>query len=139
TNSQLLPNGNTPIFYHHSMTAGQVRDAVRAALAVGLGVQNPTSGVTQATAENFPGYATNRVRLYEQALVSNNSAVGFSTFLPGDEFGAFGSLSVDSTQINTRPGTNNSVEGVYIDDIVIGFASRGEVVYNAPENRSFTI
>ena len=140
TDSQRLQSGRTPIFYTRDMTAVEVRDAIRVALANGVGEQNPVSGVTRATAENFPGYGTNRIRVFEQSLLSNNSAVGFSTFLPGDEFGAFGSQFVAQSQINTRPGANNDVEGVYIDDIVIGFASRGEMVLNAPaDNRNFVI
>lgn len=136
---ELLPGGNVPILYHHGMTDTEVREAIRQALVVGVGVRSPT-GVSQATLDNFPGYATNRIRVFEQGLSANNSAVGFSTFLPGDEFGAFGSSAVSNTQTNPRPGRNNSVEGLYIDDIVVGFASRGEMVLNAPaEQRNFVI
>lgn len=139
TDSQRLPSGNVPIFYNRTMTSTQVRDAIRASLANGLGEQNPISGVTQATLNTFPGYGTNRIRLFEQSLLTNTSEVGFSTFLPGDEFGAFGSTAIANNQVNPRPGQNNNVEGLYIDDIVVGFAERGEVVFNAPVNRDFVI
>ncbi|MEZ6126187.1 MAG: pre-peptidase C-terminal domain-containing protein [Planctomycetaceae bacterium] len=60
--------------------------------------------------------------------------------LPGDEFGAFNAGFV-STQAAQRPGSlrgmNNDVEGVYIDDIIIGFAERGEMITNAPAGNGF--
>ncbi len=139
TNSQLLPSGNIPVFYNRTQTSTQVRDAIRLALVNGLGTISPVSGVTQATIANYPGYATNRIRVFERTATSNTSAVGFSTFLPGDEFGAFGSTSLATNQINPRPGENNNVEGLYIDDVVVGFAERGEVVLNAPVNRDFVV
>src|SRR5690606_33369775 len=86
TGSQLLPGGNIPVFYHSSMTDVEVRDSIRQSLPIGLGVRD-AGGITQASAANYPGYGTNQIRVYEQALVSNNSAIGFSTHLPGDEFG----------------------------------------------------
>ena len=142
--TQLLANGNVPVFYNPTMTDVEVRDAIRDALAVGIGVRNPITGMTEASQDHFPGYATNRIRVFEQAFAGNNSAVGFGTFLPGDEFGSFGSLQVSNSgtsgRLNRHGALNNSVEGVYIDDITIGFASRGEVVLNAPTgNRDFTI
>ena len=130
--SQLLPSGNVPIFYHWDMTAAEVREAIRTALVNGLGTRNAASGVTAASIEHYPGYATNRIRVFEQSLLTNTSTLGFSTFLPGDEFGAFASSFVTGSQINPRPGINNNIEGVYIDDIIIGFAERGELVTNAP-------
>jgi len=144
TDSQRLASGAYPIFYHSAMTQVEVRDAIRVALANGLGVQHPASGISQATVDNYPGYATNRIRVFEQSVIANSSAIGFSRFLPGDEFGSFGSTNI-STSVTTgaltrNAGTNNSIEGVYIDDIVIGFASRGETVLNAPANqRNFVI
>ncbi|TWU47288.1 Dockerin type I repeat protein [Rubripirellula tenax] len=136
---QNLPNGNVPVFYASTMTMQQVRDSIRQSLANGIGNVDVTTGITTATLQNYPEYGTNRIRVYNQNFFSNTSALGFSTFLPGDEFGAAASTSVSNTQINTRPGSNNNVEGVYIDDIVVGFAERGEVVYNAPVNRNFSV
>lgn len=144
TNSQLLPSGAYPIFYNTGMSDLEVRDAIRAALANGLGVQDAVTGISQATIDSYPGYATNRIRVFEQSLRTNNSAIGFSTFLPGDEFGSFGSTNIStdaSTGALTRnAGTSNAIEGAYIDDIVIGFAGRGEMVLNAPAaQRNFVI
>ncbi|MGB7329054.1 MAG: tandem-95 repeat protein [Rubripirellula sp.] len=136
---QNLPDGSVPIFYANSMTMQEVRDSVRLALANGIGNVDPLTGITTATIANYPEYATNRIRIYNQNQFGNTSSIGFSSFLPGDEFGAAASSAVTSSQFNTRPGSNNTVEGVYIDDIVIGFAERGEVVYNAPTNRNFSV
>ncbi|NLF08122.1 MAG: hypothetical protein GX594_09115, partial [Pirellulaceae bacterium] len=49
----------------------------------------------------------------------------YSNSLPGDEGGDFNSI--------TR-GQDNNHEGFYIDNIVIGFAERGEMITQAPAN-----
>ncbi|MEO2018875.1 MAG: hypothetical protein ABGZ53_31385, partial [Fuerstiella sp.] len=53
--------------------------------------------------------------------------------LPGDEFGAY-EAGFENNRTN-RPGSlrgmDNDVEGVHIDDIIIGFAERGEMVINS--------
>ncbi|TWT83913.1 Dockerin type I repeat protein [Planctomycetes bacterium CA13] len=144
TASQFLPSGNVPIFYSESMTVEEVRDSIRASLAEGLGSQSLISGVSTATADSFPAYGTNRIRLYNHSFdatdaAANTSSLGFSTFLPGDEFSANGSSSVSSNQVNTRPATDNAIRGVHIDDIIVGFAERGELVLNAPVNRNFEV
>ncbi len=129
--SQLLPNGNVPIFFNRNMTSTQVRDSIRTSLANGMGEIDTTTGVSLTTAAAYPGYGTNRIRLMEKTLFTNNSPIGVSTDLPGDEFGSFASAAT---------GQNNNVEGVYIDDIVVGFAERGEMVLNAPaDNRQFVV
>ena len=52
--------------------------------------------------------------------------------LPGDKFGVFNSSLNPDNSISIRGAAdrskNNNHEGVYIDDFVIGFASRGEMV-----------
>ncbi len=131
-----LPNGNVPIYYSEGMTNTEVRDAVRDALARGIGSVS-TAGISQADTSNFPEYGTQRIRVYNQSVISNSSVVGVSSYLPGDEFGTAVSASVSDAFRITRPGQNNDIQGIYIDDIVIGFAERGEVVYNAPSNRNF--
>lgn len=51
------------------------------------------------------------------------------TGLPGEAFGQFG--DADGTTAEQR-GQNNNFEGFYIDDIIVGFAERGELVTGAP-------
>ena len=57
------------------------------------------------------------------ADAGNQRLLGITTELPGDVFGGFN---------NALRGQNNIFEGVYIDDIIIGFAERGEMVTAAP-------
>ncbi|MEO2019816.1 MAG: hypothetical protein ABGZ53_36245, partial [Fuerstiella sp.] len=57
---------------------------------------------------------------------------GLTGELPGDFFGAY-----EASDGSLR-GMNNAVEGVHIDDIIIGFAERGEMVINAPAGTTFT-
>ena len=57
----------------------------------------------------------------------NQRLLGVTLQLPGDEFGSFNS--------NLR-GQNNTDEGVYIDDIIIGFAERGEMVSGPGRNNT---
>ncbi len=71
--------------------------------------------------------------------VDNPGPLGFADSLPGDVFGAFNGSFQDG--VANRPGSlrgmNNAVEGVYLDDIVLGFAERGEMVINASANQGF--
>jgi hypothetical protein len=57
----------------------------------------------------------------------NQRLLGVTLQLPGDQFGSFNS--------NLR-GQNNADEGVYIDDIIIGFAERGEMVSGPGRNNT---
>ena len=62
-----------------------------------------------------------------------------SLLLPGDSFGAFsaGFVNGQATRPGSLRGMNNAVEGVYIDDIIIGFAERGEMITNATSTAGF--
>ncbi len=58
----------------------------------------------------------------------------YSVAMPGDSFGS---------RANNKGLENNNFEGVYIDDIIIGFAGRGEFVtgsdiYSQADNTTFT-
>ncbi|MFO0974947.1 MAG: GEVED domain-containing protein [Planctomycetaceae bacterium] len=64
--------------------------------------------------------------------VTNPGPMGHTTALPGDGFGGY----YDTATLAQR-GMNNAFEGMYIDDIIIGFAERGEMVTNAPSNSAF--
>ena len=57
--------------------------------------------------------------------------------LPGEEFGAFSAELGDNVDESAQRGTNNQFEGFYIDDIIVGFAERGELVTNAPLDTTF--
>jgi len=64
--------------------------------------------------------------------VTNPGPMGHTTGLPGDGFGGY----FDTVNTAQR-GTNNAFEGVYIDDIIIGAAERGEMVTGAPGITTF--
>lgn len=51
------------------------------------------------------------------------------TGLPGEAFGQFGDADGNTAE---QRGQNNNFEGFYIDDIIVGFAERGELVTGAP-------
>jgi len=63
--------------------------------------------------------------------VTNPGPMGHTTGLPGDGFGGY------FQSFPSLRGMNNLFEGFYIDDIVLGFAERGEMVTGAPANTDF--
>ncbi len=69
----------------------------------------------------------NVVRVIEHS-VTNQGPLGLTTSLDGDSLGSF-----------LEPGRarNNGFEGVYVDDLIIGFAERGEMVTGAVANNTF--
>lgn len=74
-----------------------------------------------------------------QHTVTSAGPLALTTSRPGETFGAFDTSY--SQNFANRPGSlrgmNNAVEGVYVDDIILGFAERGEMIINAPANTSF--
>ena len=71
--------------------------------------------------------------------VTNPGPLGLEEALAGDQFGAFQTSGPPA--ITQYPGAlrgmDNAHEGVYIDDLIIGFAERGEMVIGARENANF--
>ncbi|QDU75012.1 hypothetical protein Pan97_20320 [Bremerella volcania] len=69
----------------------------------------------------------------------NTSGLGYDGSLQGDDFGYAndGNPIATNSNANTR-GQNNDTRGVLIDDIIIGFAERGEMVTGATTNTNFT-
>ncbi|MBC8355867.1 MAG: choice-of-anchor L domain-containing protein [Planctomycetes bacterium] len=71
--------------------------------------------------------------------VTNPGPLGLEEALAGDEFGAFEASGIPPA--NPYPGAlrglDNAREGVYVDDIIIGFAERGEVVIGATADATF--
>ena len=75
--------------------------------------------------------------------VTTPGVLGYANSLYGDQTSGSNKLYGDPSNrnrfTNFRRGQNNNYEGVYIDDIIIGFAERGEMVTGAPANTtSFT-
>ncbi|MBI2478386.1 MAG: pre-peptidase C-terminal domain-containing protein [Planctomycetia bacterium] len=71
--------------------------------------------------------------------VTNQGPLGLEEALAGDEFGAFQTSGPPgSTRYpGALRGMDNAHEGIYVDDIIIGFAERGEVVIGATANSTF--
>ncbi|XZE56815.1 tandem-95 repeat protein [Planctomycetaceae bacterium SH139] len=120
------PTSDVPIIVEGNLTRNQVAQRLREAFVAGLGTPN-------ATVDNYAVFA-GRVTVH-QFFALESGPFGANTDMPGDEFGAFNSPIINS--INTAPGSNNEVEGVYLDDIIIGFAERGEMVLGAPASLNF--
>ena len=114
-------------------------DASMTASEVGLAIR-------QGLADVYAAGDVNNIKGYEDLVqiighdILDDGPLRSAVALPGDEFGAFEAGFV-STQQAQRPGSlrgmNNAVEGVFIDDIIIGFAERGEMVTNAPSGNGF--
>ena len=87
--------------------------------------------IRQVLANFYAGGNVQTIKMFDETVrvighsvtqiqsASGGTTLGLTTSLPGDEFGAF--------NVNVR-GQNNAHEGIYIDDIVIGLAERGEMV-----------
>lgn len=71
--------------------------------------------------------------------VSNRGPLGLESNLAGDSFGAFNTSGPpNATQYpGALRGMANAFEGVYIDDIIIGFAERGEMFTGTSVDTSF--
>lgn len=113
--------GNISVLINNAMDADQVRDAIRTSLAATF---------------NLPGQENNLdvVRFNQQSIFLWNKTIddagplGSSTSLQGDEYGEPVSGTTNNVGRGAQRGQNNRFEGVYIDDIIVGFAERGEMV-----------
>jgi hypothetical protein len=125
--------GGTIVGIHSAMTRDEVREAIAIAMA---GVN--TEGIRAQVKSHNEIIRLIGIQLLGQtagpnADPLNQRLLGITTQLPGDEFGAFNvGRNIDGTTNTNNPGTlraqANNFEGVYIDDIIIGFAERGEMV-----------
>jgi hypothetical protein len=119
--------GNVAVLIDQSMTETQVRDAMRAQLAATFN-DNAVPATANASALQAWPVHNSSLRLFKYA-VTNNSGLGLTTNRSGDQFGVEGS---NGNRMDER-AQNNAFEGVYIDDIIVGFAERGEMVFNGSE------
>jgi hypothetical protein len=71
--------------------------------------------------------------------VANPGPFGLEANLAGDAFGAFNTSGPPNvTQYpGALRGMDNAHEGVYIDDIIVGFAEHGEIITGASANATF--
>ena len=152
-----------PVFPATATSADQVAQlilsAINTAVATrGLRVTAVASGarrinlsannlVTEFT--NAPSLLVNEagdsVKVYDNIVkvighnVTNRGPFGLEANLAGDLFGAFtaGGPPSATGYPGALRGMDNAHKGAYIDDIIIGFAERGEMVTGATPNASF--
>ena len=141
-----------PILVDFNMTSAEVAQRVQATFTEALGRHATLDGTTTATELNYPIFNGDRIRLYNQ-FVTDPGSFGISqhdsdttidpfspldtlTSVPADDFGDVRPLSFVAGNISAGGADNNEVEGVYLDDVIIGFAERGEMVLNAPLNQT---
>lgn len=121
------------------MTEAQVRDAIRTALATTFNDVN-NMALNPAGALNVWKYTGNTLQLFKYDVSNNTSALGLTTERVGDFFGANPTTRtgapVSLAHMDERT-QNNTGEGLYIDDIIIGFAERGEMVVSAAADSTF--
>ncbi|APZ94408.1 GEVED domain-containing protein [Fuerstiella marisgermanici] len=124
--------GNPTILIDPTMSESEVALAIRQGMA---------DIYAASDINNIKGHE-NLVRLIRHDIV-DPGPLQFVQILPGDEFGAFSGPDAGyvNSQAAQRPGSvrgmANDVEGLYLDDIIIGFAERGEMVTNAPAGNGF--
>lgn len=151
-----LSQGAIPVQVNSTMTSAEVATELRAALAEAFGRLATVDGSSAALPDDFPVLGGDRIRIYN-AVVNDPGSYSVSSFdvnsfEPTDAFTTFTSSALPTefyglsrptafagNQIDGAGGANNNIEGVYIDDIIVGFAERGEMVLNAPVNRNFTL
>lgn len=130
---------NVAVAVHINMTAEEVAAQIASAMA----------GVYARGEQSAIKVYENIVSLIGTSFLSQSpgpyrgAALGVATSLVGDQFGEFeASTNLDGTTSTGTPGVlrarNNVEEGVYIDDIIVGFAERGEMFTNASGNTTFS-
>ncbi|PQO26036.1 hypothetical protein C5Y96_21535 [Blastopirellula marina] len=134
-----IPNADPNIViinYNSQTTATQ--------LATTTQVLMNTKMAPQATAQNYVTFNRQEEFIFGNGYTFdiNNSGLGFDGSLQGDDFGyandsKMGSPTATNTTADQR-GQDNQHRGVLIDDIIIGFAERGEMVTGATTNTNFT-
>ncbi|MEX0938829.1 MAG: NF038122 family metalloprotease [Pirellulales bacterium] len=98
---------------------------------LGMSANDVAKAVSEALAAEFAGGATSAFKRNGDTVyvvghsVTNQGPLGLANVLPGDTFGGFGQFDDDT---GLFAGLTNQFEGVYIDDLIIGFAERGEMV-----------
>ncbi len=126
----VLP-GAVPINVNLEMTVAEVRDAIRLSLAQALSQPNMLANFgLNAALQAWPFYF-DTIQIFKFDVLRNSSAIGVSSARVGDFFGASKSGAFGNHDEKLQ---NNAFEGVYIDDIIIGFAERGEMVMNGDDN-----
>ncbi|MHB8954104.1 MAG: dockerin type I domain-containing protein [Pirellulaceae bacterium] len=131
-----VSGANRPMNVTIAMTAEQVAAVVRKALE-----DRFAGGDFGAAGDGYQNVQMFRevVRLVGHTVTSSGP-LGVNSALQGDSFGGFnasGPPAISGRFAGSLRGMDNNHEGVYIDDIIIGFAERGELVTGAVGNADF--
>ncbi|MCU0709449.1 MAG: hypothetical protein MUF23_14260, partial [Pirellula sp.] len=120
---------NTPVFVNNAMNVIQVRDAVRTALALAWNVPS------QRTNLDVYRVRGNVILIHSADQTFTGSNPGPLTLFArrsGDNFGPVDGADRwaenGKRSQGNRPGTGIIPAGIFLDDFIIGFAERGEVV-----------
>ncbi len=113
---------------NYDVSATSVRDAMRTAFA---------GEFSNGRTASWSAYGqTLRFFKYSVDAVNTTAPVGVSTLRYGDLFGTTNANGAGLGVGVAERAQNNAGAGVFIDDIIIGFAERGEQVINAPQGRN---
>ena len=126
--------GNQRVIVNQNMTRDQVAAALRQAMADAF----VGGDISLIKAANDLIYLYGQTATQPGVQPSGGTNLGYDTELPGDVFGAFNTGFVQGGDTASLRGVANNVEGVYVDDLIIGFAERGELVTAATADTSFT-
>jgi VCBS repeat-containing protein len=132
---------NTPIFVTNEMTATEVRDAVREGLALAWNIPAESTNidvyrvrgnviVIHSNDQNFAGSNAGPLTLFGRRRGDN-----FGPIDGGDRWAENGKRTSGN-----RPATGQVPAGIFLDDFILGFAERGEVVFsasNVPGSQTF--
>lgn len=145
--------GAAPIRIHEGMTREEVTVAMSRDIDLGLAVNPAREGALEdygGAIAKPDGKGALRVFGYEvglagplavgEALQGEQLVLPVPTFSTENEIKYYGNFSDPADNFRAQ---NNAFEGVYIDDFVIGFAERGELVVRSnaidPANETFAV
>lgn len=118
-----VATGNTPVLVNNAMNAIAVRQAIRTSMAAALNVPGQQT--------NIDVYRVSGHTIYlHDLIIQDPGPLGATVGRRfGDTFGPLDTAAPDFTQSFRTQNNLNTV--VFLDDIIIGFAERGEMVLNA--------
>jgi parallel beta-helix repeat protein len=130
--SALGSSETTDIFYQINWSAEQVAQAIAVALDATFVVDPDDPNVVDDPSIFTVAKVDGGILRIIGHTVTDSGPFALSTELQGDQFGLYYSpvsINLGISDVNARQrGQNNAHEGVYIDDVIVGFAGRGEMV-----------
>ncbi|MEM6980890.1 MAG: peptidase, partial [Planctomycetota bacterium] len=136
TGINFSPTRSVPVIIDATMDSDTVAQRTRLALIESLGrLDSSFTGVFEATAgvEDWKISGGDRIRLFNLTDVATdaygvNEDFGDGLPMPGVEFGVGFASEFATSLIFSSAAINIEFAGFYLDDVVVGFAERGEMV-----------